>query len=104
MDDTDREGEAIAIAGDRILSVGSASEIAAYVTDETEVIDLNGRLAIPGFIEGHAHFFGVGDSAMQLDLRQATSWSQIVDQVAAAAKELPKGSLIRGRGWHQEKW
>ncbi len=104
VDDTDREGEAIAIAGDRILSVGSASEIAAYVTDETEVIDLNGRLAIPGFIEGHAHFFGVGDSAMQLDLRQATSWSQIVDQVAAAAKELPKGSLIRGRGWHQEKW
>ncbi len=104
VDDFGTVSEAVAIQGDRILKLGTTEEIAGFVTDETRVIELEGRLAIPGFIEGHAHFFGVGDSAMQLDLRQASSWSQIVDQVAAAAKELPKGSLIRGRGWHQEKW
>ena len=104
MDDFGSTAEAIAIGGDRILQLGTAEEIAQLVTEDTRVIQLEGRLAIPGFIEGHAHFFGVGDSAMQLDLRQATSWSQIVEQVAAAAQELPKGALIRGRGWHQEKW
>ena len=104
MDDFGSTAEAIAIQSGRILKLGTAKEIANLVTENTRVIQLEGRLAIPGFIEGHAHFFGVGDSAMQLDLRQATSWSQIVDQVAAAAKEMPKGALIRGRGWHQEKW
>lgn len=104
MDDTSLTAEAIAIRGDRIQKLGSAEEIAEWIGESTRVIQLEGRLAIPGFIEGHAHFFGVGDSAMQLDLRQATSWSQIVEQVAAAAKELPEGTLIRGRGWHQEKW
>jgi predicted amidohydrolase YtcJ len=104
VDEFGTVSEAVAIEGDRIIMLGTAEEVAGFVTDDTKVIQLDGRLAIPGFIEGHAHFFGVGDSAMQLDLRRATTWSQIVDQVAAAAKELPKGTLIRGRGWHQEKW
>ena len=103
VDDEGTIAEAIAVDGDRILGLGTAEEMAQFITDETRVIELEGRLAIPGFIEGHAHFFGVGDSAMQLDLRQASSWREIVGQVEAAAKELPKGALIRGRGWHQEK-
>ncbi|QDV05485.1 N-substituted formamide deformylase precursor [Planctomycetes bacterium Poly30] len=104
VDEAGIEAEAIAVNGDRILQIGTVDEIAGLVGDDTRVIQLDGRLAIPGFIEGHGHFFGVGDAAMQLDLRQAASWDQIVAQVEAAAKELPKGSLIRGRGWHQEKW
>jgi len=104
VDANGTEGEAIAMAGDRVLAVGTAEEIAAFVGDATRVIDLNGRLAIPGFIEGHAHFLGVGDAAMQLDLRTAKTWDDIVALVAAAAKELAPGTLIRGRGWHQEKW
>jgi predicted amidohydrolase YtcJ len=104
VDGNDTEGEAMAILGDRILEVGSIEDIAEYIGDSTKVLQLEGRLAIPGFIEGHGHFFGVGDAAMQLDLRRAKTWDDIVAQVAAAAKELPKGSLIRGRGWHQEKW
>lgn len=104
VDEFGTVSEAVAIQGDRIVKLGTAEEVAGLVTGDTKVIQLDGRLAIPGFIEGHAHFFGVGDSAMQLDLRRANTWSQIVDQVAAAAKELPKGTLIRGRGWHQEKW
>lgn len=104
MDAEGTESEAIALQGDRILRLGTADEMAELITEDTRVVQLEGRLAIPGFIEGHGHFFGVGDAAMQLDLRKASTWSQIVAQVEAAAKELPKGSLIRGRGWHQEKW
>lgn len=106
VDSQGTEGEAIAMGSGRVLRVGSNEEINALLGEETRVVELEGRLAIPGFIEGHAHFFGVGDSAMQLDLRAARSWSEIVDQVAAAVASgnLPKGALIRGRGWHQEKW
>lgn len=104
VDDAGTEAEAIAIAGDRVLVLGSEEEILALAGDGTRVVDLDGRLAIPGFIEGHGHFLGVGDSAMQLDLRGARTWDEIVAMVAAAARELPPGTLIRGRGWHQEKW
>ncbi len=104
VDDAVPDGQAIAILGDRILAVGSDDEIARYIVDETEVIDLEGRLAIPGFIESHGHFLGVGDAKMQLDLMNVANWDEIVAMVADAAKQAPPGTLIRGRGWHQEKW
>ena len=104
VDAAGTEGRSIAMRGDRIVAVGSEEEIRALVGERTRVIDLEGRLAIPGFIEGHGHFLGVGDSAMQLDLRKARTWDEIVALVAEAAAKLEPGTLIRGRGWHQEKW
>lgn len=98
------EAQAIAIIGDRIVAVGSAREIRAYVGGNTEVIDLGGRLAIPGFIEGHGHFMGIGQAKMILDLTTARSWDEIVEMVAEAAKTAEPGEWIFGRGWHQEKW
>ena len=61
-------------------------------------------LAIPGFIESHGHFTGVGEFRMGLDLREARTWSDIVDQVARAVKQAKPGEWIIGRGWHQSKW
>ena len=99
------EVEALAAKDGRIVALGSRAEIESQIGDATEVIELApGELAIPGFIEGHAHFMGIGDSAIQLDLRGADSWQTIVDQVAAAVAETPPGQWIRGRGWHQDKW
>ena len=103
--DGDRpEVRALAARGGRVVALGSPAEIAAFVGPETEVIDLGGRLAIPGFIEGHGHFLGVGDMKVQLDLSRARSWDEVVGLVARAAEEAKPGELIRGRGWHQEKW
>lgn len=104
VDDTQPEAEAVAVRGSRILAVGSAAEMEAYRGEGTEVIDADGRLVIPGFIEGHGHFTGLGDARMILDLTTVTSWEEIVDMVAAAVADAPAGTLIRGRGWHQEKW
>jgi predicted amidohydrolase YtcJ len=104
VDDAVPEGEAIAVHGDRILAVGSDSAIAEYIGPETEVIDLGGQLAVPGLIDSHAHFLSVGDAKMQLDLTQVANWDEIVSMVAAAVAEAQPGELIRGRGWHQEKW
>src|SRR5215218_1149364 len=74
VDSTKPEAEAVAIAGDRILAVGTTAEIRRLVAPSTRVIDLQGRLAIPGFIEGHGHFTGLGESKLQLDLSTALTW------------------------------
>src|SRR5690242_9282197 len=59
---------AIAMRGDRIVAVGGDAEIMQHVTERTRRIDLHGRFAMPGFVEGHGHFLGVGDQKLQLDL------------------------------------
>ena len=96
--------EAIAVRDDRILAVGSSRDILARRTPDTRVVDVQGRLVTPGFIEGHAHFVGLGQSKMILDLTRAKTWNDIVQQVAAAAREKGPGVWIVGRGWHQAKW
>jgi len=101
---TPAEAQAIAINGDRIVALGTAAEMQRYVGTATEVIDLKGQLAIPGFIESHGHFTGVGEAQLNLNLMKTTSWQEIVDMVAAAASTAKPGQWIYGRGWHQEKW
>ncbi|MYK88622.1 MAG: amidohydrolase, partial [Acidobacteria bacterium] len=56
------EAEALAAAGGRIVFVGSSDDAGAWIGPDTEVLDLEGRLAVPGFIEGHGHFWGVGEA------------------------------------------
>jgi len=96
--------EAVATIGDRIVAVGSTADIAAYIGDDTEVIDLDGQTAMPGFIEGHGHYTSFGGSLMILDFRYAKSFAEVVSMVAAVTKETPPGEWIIGRGWHQDKW
>jgi len=103
--DDDRPGaEAVAIRGDIIVAVGRTSEIRLYVDQKTKVIDLKRKLAIPGFIEGHAHFISLGYSLMRPDLSKARNWNEIVAIVEEAASEVQPGEWILAEGWHQEKW
>ncbi|MDA7878919.1 amidohydrolase [bacterium] len=96
--------QAIAVDDGRIVAIGSNQTISAYVGSDTQVIDLKGQFAMPGFIEGHAHFVGLGESMMMLNLHQAKTWDEIVLQVEKATRTTPPGEWIIGRGWHQSKW
>ncbi len=104
VDSTRPEAEAVAIRGYEIVAVGTDDEIEAYIGSATRVIDLEGRLAIPGFIEGHGHYMGLGNAKMILDLTTARAWEDIVAMVGAAARDAGTDTWISGRGWHQEKW
>ena len=104
VDDAGTEAEGIAMRDGRVVALGTSREMRGYVGAGTEVVDLDGRLAIPGLIEGHGHFLGLGQAKMILDLTTATSFEEIVALVEAAAAEAEPGEWIRGRGWHQEKW
>ena len=96
--------QAIAVKDGRIVAVGSDADIQPYIGKATQVIDLKGAFAMPGFIEGHGHFLELGDSLMQLDLTKAKDWDEIVALVKTAVAKAKPGQWIIGRGWHQEKW
>jgi predicted amidohydrolase YtcJ len=104
VDDRRPEAQAIAVNGDTITALGSNQEIQPYIGPATRVIELNGAIATPGFIDAHAHFTGVGDAARNLKLSTAKDWNDIVRMVAEAAQKAKPGEWILGRGWHQEKW
>jgi predicted amidohydrolase YtcJ len=96
------------------LLVAADGTIAAIGTDTsawtdrlgeaTERLDAEGAFLMPGFIEGHAHFSGLGSSLRNLNFLRSKSWDEIVALVAERAEETPAGDWISGRGWHQEKW
>ena len=104
LDATRPEAQAIAARNGAIVAVGSDAEVGRFVGPATQVIDLRGQFAMPGFIEGHGHFTGVGENKLNLDLMNTKSWEEIVHQVALAAEKAKPGEWIVGRGWHQEKW
>ena len=104
VDSARPEAQALAVRGDRIVALGSDAEIRPLVGAGTRTINLEGRLAIPAFIEGHGHFMGLGQALTVLDLTKARSWDDIVAQVATAARTAKPGEWILGRGWHQAKW
>jgi hypothetical protein len=104
VDETIGNVQGIAISGYEIIALGTNEEMNAYINADTQVIDLAGRFAMPGFIEGHGHFMSLGRSKQILDLTDITNWQQAVSRVAAAVDSAEPGEWIFGRGWHQDKW
>ncbi len=104
VDSTQHMVEAVATIKNKILFAGSLQEAEQYKTDQTEIIDLQGKTMTPGLIEGHGHFMGLGYNELNLDLINTTSYQEIVDRVAEAVKTAEPGEWITGRGWHQSKW
>lgn len=102
--DTTYSGDAIAILDGKIVKVGNWSDFEESINEGIEVIDANGNFVMPGFIEGHGHYSGLGYSLINLNFLTSRSWEDIVSKVAQRSKEVKPGDWIIGRGWHQEKW
>ncbi|MBV1907186.1 MAG: amidohydrolase [Pseudomonadales bacterium] len=96
--------QAIAVNGFTIVALGSDDEISTYIGPDTEVIELQGRMVIPGFIEGHGHYMNLGQARQILDLSSVANWQELIDLVSQAVDSRAPGEWILGRGWHQEKW
>jgi len=96
--------EALAATGETILAVGSNEQVEKYVSGSTQVIDLEGRFALPGFIDGHGHFMSLGLAKMRLDLTTCRNFGEMIEKAAGACRVARTGKWVVGRGWHQEKW
>ena len=96
--------EAVAMVDGRILAVGSNRQIQAYVGRNTQVLELQGRLAVPGFIDDHVHFISGGFQLLEVDLKDARDESEFRRRIAEKAKALPPGRWIQGGNWDEEAW
>jgi predicted amidohydrolase YtcJ len=102
--DGQADARAVAVRGGKIVVVGSDAEVASWIGPQTRLIELQGATVIPGFQEGHGHLMSMGEVRLGVDLMDATSYQQIVQRVAAAAKSRKPGQWIAGHGWHESKW
>jgi predicted amidohydrolase YtcJ len=96
--------QAVAIDGIRILAVGDDAPIRQLADADTEVIDLRGRLLLPGFNDSHVHFLGGGESLITVQLGTANSPAEFKERVAQFAKTLPKGAWLRNGLWDHQRW
>ena len=91
--------QAVAIAGDKILAVGSTADISSYRDASTKVIDLGGRLVLPGFTDCHIHFMDGSLGLTQVNLNGAATVAEIQKRVKEYAAAHPNETWITGMGW-----
>lgn len=104
MDAAQPRAQAVAIAGDRVVAVGSNQEIRARLAEGGATIDLGGRTVTPGFIDAHLHFLSYGLSLRQIALIGVPTLAQAQARVAEKAAATPAGHWLLGRGWDQSLW
>lgn len=99
-----KEAEAVAISGSRIVAVGSTSEILDLKQPGTPVVDLNGKRVLPGFNDAHVHFYFGGAALAGPQLRYSKSEQEFRATLEAFAHQLPRGEWITGGEWDHENW
>ena len=96
-DDARPEAEALAVRGDKIAAVGSTAEVKALADPDTAVVDLRGRLVVPGFQDSHLHF--PGRSVNEIDLHGIETLKGFQQRLLDFAKAHPSLPWITGHGW-----
>lgn len=96
--------EAVAIADERILDIGSSDAMRGLLKEGGRAIDLHGRTVVPGFIDAHLHFLSYGLSLREIDLMNVPSLEAALEKVRAQAAVTPAGQWLSGRGWDQMLW
>lgn len=103
MNDSGDVAEALAIRDGRVVAIGGNEEVLGVWTAR-RVIDGQSRNVYPGFIDAHAHLYGLGEEALILGLHETTSKEQVLEALKQRAAATPKEEWIRGRGWDQNHW
>ena len=104
VDKAHLRAEAVAVIGDRIVAVGSNSEIDGWRDSRTKVIDAQGKLLLPGFNDAHVHFVSGGAQLDQVDLKNASSPQEFARRIGEQAKKASKGEWVLGGDWDEQQW
>jgi hypothetical protein len=95
--------EAVIVSGNKIIFAGNNSGSKKFIDGETEIINLQGRLMLPGFIDGHTHFINGGFYLLGLDLRQAESTGEF-KKLLKDYVNTHKGKWVTGGSWDHQAW
>jgi hypothetical protein len=104
VDRSHPEAQAVAVLGDRIVAVGSNSDVDSWRGPQTRVIDAAGKLLLPGFNDAHVHFVSGGLALDSVQLNDATSAQEFIRRITERARKTPKGEWITGGDWDETKW
>ncbi len=102
--DSTTAGNTVVVKNGLISAVGNWEELHTSRGPDTKMLDAGGQFLMPGFIEGHGHYAGLGYSLINLNFLTVRSWEDIVQMVSDRTRQVSQGTWIVGRGWHQEKW
>ena len=91
--------EAVAVSQGRIVFLGSHDEVEEMVTPATEVLDLAGRLLLPGFNDAHVHPIAGGLERLRCDLTAGSTASSYKDIARTYVQSNPQGEWVLGGGW-----
>ena len=96
--------EGVAIKNGKIIEVGNNNEVKYWIGNETHVIDLNGKAAIPGFIDSHTHFINMGLKFTHIDFHDTKSLKEALELIKMEAEKKESGEWIIGSNWDESKW
>lgn len=96
--------QAVALSQGRILAVGTDETLLPLATAESEKIDLEGRLVVPGFIDTHIHFYEWALKRQGLRLDDVDRLETLLERLRTAAQDRPPGQWIMGQGWNETDW
>jgi len=101
--DPDRKwAQAIAISEDKIAFVGSNAEVSAYIEADSVVLDLDGKMVLPGFIDAHAHPSHAMDLVGNISLYSLKSLEEYQEAIRDFIEKHPDAVAYRGSGWEDE--
>jgi predicted amidohydrolase YtcJ len=95
---------AIAVRGERVVAVGDDATVRALIGPRTRVVELAGRLVVPGFNDAHVHFLDGGFGLLSVDLRPAKDAADFAQRLGDYARTLPRGTWILQGNWDHEAW
>ena len=96
--------DAVAVAEDRIVAVGSSAEVSKLARPSTRVIDAKGQMLVPGFIDSHVHFVEGGFGLTSVQLRDARTREEFVARIKSHASRLPKAAWMLEGNWDHQNW
>jgi predicted amidohydrolase YtcJ len=96
--------QAVAVGNGKILALGQDEDVLNLAGPETEKIDLDGRLVVPGFIDTHIHFYEWALKRQGVKLDDLTHLEELLARVREAADSRPPGQWIIGQGWNETDW
>ena len=99
VDAVQPRAEAVAVRGDRIVAVGAARDVAAHIGRRTRVVDLSGRLLLPGFQDAHVHPISSGVEQLQCELNDVRGRDALLAAIRTYATDHPDDPWILGGGW-----
>ncbi|WP_026811585.1 amidohydrolase [Arenibacter latericius] len=102
VDDSFSKASAFAVKDGKFVGVGTTDVIKEQYTSDN-IMDVGGKTIVPGLIDAHCHFYGLGLNQQVVDLTGATSFKEILERVKAFQEQNPKDFIV-GRGWDQNNW